>query len=88
MEALRERVTCPVCYEIPRQGGFFQCPNGHLVCERDFESLSGPKMCPECRTEYRRQPTLGFKPPRSPLAEEVLQIIRIPCRWSVVVIVN
>lgn len=26
--------TCPVCQEIPRQPPLFNCPRGHLVCNK------------------------------------------------------
>ena len=31
-ERLEERVTCPVCLEVPTHGPMYSCANGHLVC--------------------------------------------------------
>ncbi len=75
LSALKEEVTCPVCLEVPRRGGLFQCPNGHLICEDDHAKLKGAKTCPECRASYGQG-----KPMRNKLAEKLLNVIEVPCR--------
>jgi len=45
VQNLKDKIECPVCYEIPRCGPVPICPNGHIVCikcKRD--------ACPTCRT--------------------------------------
>ena len=43
---LRDRIECPVCFEVPESGPVFSCPNGHLVC-----SNCKADSCPSCRTK-------------------------------------
>ena len=31
-DKLKDRIECPVCYEIPVAGPVYSCVNGHLVC--------------------------------------------------------
>ena len=30
---VKKQVQCPVCYDVPRKGPIFACPNGHIVCQ-------------------------------------------------------
>jgi len=44
VEKLRDKVECPVCFEIPKKAPVPVCPNGHVVCERCVR-----RRCPTCR---------------------------------------
>ena len=48
---LIEALECPVCWEVAAEGVFLRCPNGHLVCEPCYKSMSQSKeaLCPTCR---------------------------------------
>jgi len=45
VQHLKDRVECPVCYDIPRSGPVPICPNGHIVCSKCKRDA-----CPTCRT--------------------------------------
>ena len=32
VKKLRDKVECPVCFEVPRRAPVPICPNGHVVC--------------------------------------------------------
>ena len=44
MDDLKKTVECPVCFEVPRKGPVYTCPNGHLVCQNCKRA-----SCPMCR---------------------------------------
>jgi len=44
IDYLKKSVECPVCFEVPRKGPVFTCPNGHLVCQKCKK-----ESCPMCR---------------------------------------
>ncbi len=54
VSGLRAEVTCPVCLEVPRHGGLFQCPKGHLICEEDHARLPEPKNLPRVQNTLRK----------------------------------
>jgi len=43
---VKKQVQCPVCYDVPRKGPIFACPNGHLVCQNCKRG-----QCPICRVK-------------------------------------
>eukprot|EP00092_Neocalanus_flemingeri_P003891 GFUD01004188.1.p1 GENE.GFUD01004188.1~~GFUD01004188.1.p1 ORF type:complete len:375 (-),score=68.03 GFUD01004188.1:73-1197(-) len=44
VDQLKEKIECPVCFEIPHTGPVPVCPNGHLVCNE-----CKADACPTCR---------------------------------------
>lgn len=66
---LKDKIECPVCYEIPRSGPVFVCPNGHIVC-------SGCKrdICPSCRAHMGKVKSL--------LAETIIENIQHQCKYA------
>ena len=51
---LQEKIECPVCLEVPREGPMPCCPVGHLTCSPCLERLGtqarqGRVECPTCR---------------------------------------
>jgi len=43
---LRDKVECPVCYDVPKAAPIPVCPNGHVVCTKCVK-----EMCPTCRVK-------------------------------------
>jgi len=43
---VKKQVQCPVCYDVPRKGPIFACPNGHIVCQNCKRG-----KCPICRVK-------------------------------------
>ncbi len=89
MSVLRQKVTCPVCLDIPRRCGLVTCPNGHLLCETCYDRLriserTGRKSCPTCRSRFgmsfEGSEGLYGLPPRSSVAQAILDVVRIKCR--------
>jgi len=66
---LKDKRECPVCYDIPRSGPMFVCPNGHIVC-------SGCKrdICPSCRAHMGKVKSL--------LAETIIENIQHQCKYT------
>ena len=46
---LRDKVECPVCFEIPRSAPVPVCPNGHVVCNTCVR-----ETCPTCRVKMQQ----------------------------------
>jgi len=46
IKKLRDKVECPVCYDIPKKAPVPVCPNGHVVCESCVR-----ENCPTCRVK-------------------------------------
>jgi len=44
VDDIKKQVECPVCFEVPREGSIFVCPNGHHVCQKCKRD-----SCPTCR---------------------------------------
>lgn len=44
VKKLRDKVECPVCFEVPKCAPVPVCPNGHVVCVRCVRDT-----CPTCR---------------------------------------
>jgi len=44
-------LECPVCFDVFRQG-IYQCPDGHMMCQSCYASLSYPRSCPTCKIPY------------------------------------
>ena len=51
MAALQEKVECPVCLVVPREGPVPCCPSGHITCSPCLDRLraEGKLECPTCR---------------------------------------
>ena len=41
---LRDKVECPVCFDVPKSAPVPVCPNGHVVCVKCVR-----EVCPTCR---------------------------------------
>ena len=57
----KERLMCPVCYELP-SGEIFSCSNQHMICSDCLPQLVN-NICPTCRE------ALGTRPRRHAFAE-------------------
>ncbi len=55
MESLREAVTCPVCQEVPAEGGLLLCKASHTICEGCYSKLKERKVCPQCQVRTHGQ---------------------------------
>jgi len=44
VKKLRDKVECPVCFEVPKSAPVPVCPNGHVVCMKCVRDT-----CPTCR---------------------------------------
>jgi len=49
VKKLRDKVECPVCFDVPRKAPIPVCPNGHVVCVRCARA-----ECPTCRVKMER----------------------------------
>jgi len=67
LDTLREKVECPVCYEVPPVGPLPVCPNGHTVCH----SCNRLPTCPTCRARMTGATSL--------LSATVLAGLEHPC---------
>eukprot|EP00092_Neocalanus_flemingeri_P019040 GFUD01020628.1.p1 GENE.GFUD01020628.1~~GFUD01020628.1.p1 ORF type:complete len:352 (-),score=77.47 GFUD01020628.1:131-1186(-) len=65
---LRDKVECPVCYEVPTTVPVPVCPNGHVVCAACVASQT---HCPTCRARMFHG--------RSLLAATVIEHIEHKC---------
>ena len=54
IDKLKDRIECPVCYEIPVAGPVYSCVNGHLVC-----SNCKRDSCPTCRGKIKGKSLLA-----------------------------
>ena len=72
VEKLEERVTCPVCLEVPMSGAIYSCPKGHLICASCFQGPSS--RCPICRTKMFKTMSL--------LATTVVANIEHKCKFE------
>ena len=71
-ERLEERVTCPVCLEVPTRAPMYSCANGHLVCASCYQ---GPQSdCSLCRTKMNKTVSL--------LATTVIENIEHRCKFE------
>ncbi len=52
LDQLAEHLECPVCEKVSKTLSYFQCKNGHLVCEGCFSKQS---VCPVCRIGITRK---------------------------------
>eukprot|EP00092_Neocalanus_flemingeri_P028601 GFUD01031058.1.p1 GENE.GFUD01031058.1~~GFUD01031058.1.p1 ORF type:complete len:298 (+),score=24.42 GFUD01031058.1:242-1135(+) len=68
VDQLKEKIECPVCFEIPQTGPVPVCPNGHFVCNE----CKGD-ACPTCR--------VGMGDGKSLLAVTVIENIDHRCRF-------
>ena len=69
---LEERVSCPVCLELPTTGPIYSCPQGHLVCASCFQGPSS--TCPICRSKMLKTVSL--------LAKTVIENIEHKCKYE------
>ena len=49
VKKLRDKVECPVCFEVPRSAPVPVCPNGHVVCHTCVR-----ETCPTCRIRMQQ----------------------------------
>jgi len=49
VKKLRDKVECPVCFDIPKKAPVPVCPNGHVVCVRCVR-----EECPTCRVKMEQ----------------------------------
>jgi len=51
LEELQEKIECPVCLAVPREGPVPCCPSGHITCSPCLGKLraEGKLECPTCR---------------------------------------
>jgi len=69
LQHMKDKIECPVCLELPRNGPVPVCPNGHFVC-----STCKKDSCPSCRTFMGTGKSL--------LASIVLENIEHKCRFG------
>eukprot|EP00092_Neocalanus_flemingeri_P025904 GFUD01028071.1.p1 GENE.GFUD01028071.1~~GFUD01028071.1.p1 ORF type:complete len:364 (+),score=79.22 GFUD01028071.1:46-1137(+) len=67
VEQLKEKIECPVCFEIPQTGPVPVCPNGHFICNE-----CKADACPTCR--------VGMANGKSLLAVTVIENIDHSCK--------
>jgi len=46
---LRDKVECPVCFDVPKAAPIPVCPNGHVVCVKCVR-----EVCPTCREKMEK----------------------------------
>jgi len=68
VDKLKDKVECPVCFEIPRSGPIPVCPNGHFVCKTCKKDI-----CPTCRTNMNQG--------RSLMADILIEHIDHKCKF-------
>jgi hypothetical protein len=70
MDSLREIIECPICTNIPINGRYHQCKNGHVCC-----LMCKPKLqqCPSCR-----EPIDG----RCLKLEDLSELVPRQCKFS------
>jgi len=66
---LRDKVECPVCYEVPKQSPIHVCSNGHIICHKCYRM-----DCPTCRIRMMGATSL--------LAVAVIEGIEHDCEWE------
>lgn len=50
---LRRLLECPVCLDVKLNCNYYNCKQGHKVCQNCFRNLETmPKECPTCRGKY------------------------------------
>jgi hypothetical protein len=69
LQAITDKVECPVCYTLPRSGPVPVCPRGHIVC-----STCKRGTCPVCRAAMPAASSL--------LAGTIIQHVDHPCRHA------
>jgi len=69
IDYLKKSVECPICFEVPRKGPVFTCPNGHLVCQK-----CKTDSCPTCRVAMGGNKSL--------LAVAVIENILHDCKFN------
>ena len=69
VKKLRDKVECPVCFEIPRSAPVPVCPNGHVVCNTCVR-----ETCPTCRVRMQQG--------TSTLAVTVIENIEHMCEFE------
>jgi len=67
-DLLKTHVECPVCFEVPRTGPIYACPNGHHVCKNCKK-----ESCPICREVMGNNKSL--------LAVEVIENVLHKCKF-------
>ena len=66
---LRDKVECPVCFDVPRSAPVPVCPNGHVVCVKCVRDV-----CPTCRVRMEQG--------TSTLAVAVIENIDHSCEYE------
>jgi len=67
-DQLKDKIECPVCMEIPRNGPVYVCTNGHFVCKKCKK-----ESCPSCR--------VAMGSGKSLLAVAILENIEHKCKF-------
>jgi hypothetical protein len=73
-DELSSILECPVCQSTPRSGHIYQCPNGHIVCQKCLDGLHKKEECPTCRAAFKG-------PQRNLVAERMVEKLDLvfPC---------
>jgi len=69
LQQVKDKLECPVCMEMPRNGPVPVCPNGHFVCNTCKE-----ETCPTCR--------VAMGGARSLLAVTIIESIDHKCKFD------
>ena len=71
---LQEKVECPVCLVVPREGPVPCCPSGHIICSPCLGKLrtEGRLECPTCRVPMGEG--------KSALARHIIENMEHQCR--------
>jgi len=79
LEELQEKLECPVCLAVPREGPVPCCPSGHITCSPCLERLRmqarpGRVECPTCKVPMEEG--------RSLLARVVIESMQHQCSFE------
>ena len=76
MAVLQEKVECPVCLVVPREGPVPCCPSGHITCSPCLGKLraEGKLECPTCREPMGES--------KSALAKVVIESMEHECSFQ------
>ena len=59
---------CPICMDEMKSLKIFQCPEGHILCEKCYEKICDTtKLCPFCKVDVSAQPI------RNRILENIIQ---------------
>ena len=73
-KTMMEVLECPVCFEVPRGGPIYGCPNGHHLCQSCSKRIH---TCPVCKdTNLKCRNVLAEK-----MIEVALKDVPIKCKF-------